>query len=370
MYSDASTWRHPHLLTAHAALTAHGNSFVETDLVSDGFVPALHTDPNLVNPWGVAYGPNGPIWVNDNGTGVVTIYDGAGNPVAVAGHLAINVAVPQGGTPPSAPTGEVFNKFHAGFDISANGQTGSSVFLFATEDGTISGWNPNVDSGNSVVAVDNSNGGEGAIYKGLALGMVHGDSFLFAADFHGGKVDVFNDEFDPVKSFTDPNLPDGYAPFNVQALDHHLFVTFALRDGEGEDDVPGAGHGFVDEFDFRGNLVHRFASHGVLNSPWGLAIAPEGFGRFAGDLLVGNFGDGRIHAFDQHTGKLLGVLRDGSGHPIEIDGLWALIPGNAGANGHPHALYFTAGVDDEAHGLFGMLSATPQGHGHHADLMM
>jgi uncharacterized protein (TIGR03118 family) len=347
-------------------MTFPGNDFLETDLVSDGFVPALHTDASLVNPWGVAYAPNGPFWVSDNNKGVATVYDGNGHKLAVMGHMSINVAPPMGGAPPSAPTGEVFNPF-GGFDISANGHTGSSVFLFATEDGTISGWNPGVDSGNSVLAVDNSkaDGGLGAVYKGLAIASPQGDNFLFAADFRDGRVDVFNNQFHTVKSFTDPNVPDGYAPFNVANLDHHLFVTFAVRNATGHDDVKGLGHGFVDEFDFRGNLIARVASHGPLDSPWGMAIAPEGFGRFAGDLLVGNFGNGHIDAYDLHTDKLVGVLRDAAGHPIAIDDLWALIPGNHGTGGHPGAIYFTAGVGDEMHGLFGRLTLN-----HVADLHM
>jgi len=353
--SDNSGWLAQSLSNVARLHRAH-NAFHETDLVSDGFVPAHTIDANLVNPWGISYAPNGPFWVSDNHSGVTTIYDGAGNPVAVAGHLAINVAPPNGGSPPSAPTGQVYNPFGHGFDITGGTTTASSVFLFATEDGTISGWNPTVNSGNTVLAVDNSNGGEGAIYKGLAIASDHGDRFLFAADFHGGKIDVFNDQFDPVKSFTDPGLPDKYAPFNVQVLNHHLYVTFAVRDAHGEDDVPGLGHGFVDEFDFHGNLIHRVVSHGALDSPWGLAIAPHDFGRFSGDLLVGNFGNGRIHAYDADTGKFDGTLRDQAGHPVEIEGLWALIPGNRGTHGHPHSIYFTAGPEDETHGLFGMLS--------------
>jgi uncharacterized protein (TIGR03118 family) len=357
MFPIALAWRDAHQLNASAHFAIGGNDFLETDLVSDIPGRAAMTDLSLVNPWGVAYAPNGPFWINDNGAGVVTIYDGNGNPVSVLGNHAIPVAPPPGGTT-SAPTGEVFNPF-GGFDISDGGNTASSVFLFATEDGTISGWSPNVDGGaKTVIAVDNSkaDGGIGEVYKGLALARVHGDSFLFAADFRDGRIEVYNDHFKPVKSFTDTHLPAGYAPFNVEVLDHHLFVTFALRDGEGHDDVPGMGHGFVDEFDFRGDLVARVASHGPLDSPWGMAIAPKGFGRFAGDLLVGNFGDGEIHAYNLHTDRLVGVLRDGAGDPISIDGLWSLIPGNHGPGGHPDSIYFTAGLDGEQHGLFGRLS--------------
>src|SRR5262249_6810327 len=187
------------------------------------------------------------------------------------------------------------------------------VFLFATEDGTISGWNPAVDSGSSVLVVDNSEGGTGAVYKGLAIGQTDDDTFLFAANFRNGTVDVFDQNFQPVNSFTDPKLPDGYAPFNVQVLDDRLFVTFALQDEAKHDDVAGPGHGFVDEFDLNGDLLHRVASRGVLDSPWGLAIAPSSFGDFANDLLVGNFGDGAINVFDPKNDHFLGQLLGADG---------------------------------------------------------
>jgi len=334
------------------------NSYVQTNLVSDGFVPAEHRDHNLINPWGISYSPTGPFWVSDNGTGVTTIYDGAGNLIPIGGHEAITIAAPHGQTDPSAPTGQVFNDTHKGFKITSDGHTGSSVFLFATEDGTISGWSPNVDSANSVIAVDKS--ASGAIYKGLAIGESHGHTYLYATDFHNGVVDMFDSKFHEVKTFTDHHLPKGYAPFNVQALDGHLFVTFALQDEDKEDDVAGPGHGYVDEFDFSGHLLHRVASQGPLDSPWGLAIAPSGFGMFSNDLLVGNFGDGRINAYDPHNFHFLGTLDDPSGNQVVIGDLWALVPGNNGPNSDPHSIYFTAGVEDEAHGLFGSLTAAPE----------
>ena len=220
---------------------------------------------------------------------MTTIYNGAGMP---AGPKLVTVEA-LSGEDHSNPTGQVFNG-GGGFDISKDGKTGSSLFIFATESGTISGWNPNVDPTSSVIAVP-SNGG---VYKGLAIGSNDDGTFLFAADFHNGTVDVFDQNFKLVKSFTDKHLPQGYAPFNVQVLDGHLFVTFALQDADKQDDVAGTGHGFVDEFDLKGHLLDRVASRGPLDSPWGLAIAPSGFGEFAGDLLVGNFGDGTINAFD------------------------------------------------------------------------
>jgi uncharacterized protein (TIGR03118 family) len=248
----------------------------------------------------------------------------------------------------------------SGFNITSGGHTGSSVFIFATEDGTISGWNPNVNVASSVLAVDNSQGGAGAVYKGLAIAQTEDGTFLYAANFRNGTVDVFNDDFKQVKSFTDHHLPAGYAPFNVQVLDGHLFVTFALQNDAKHDDVAGAGHGFVDEFDFEGHLLHRVASGGVLNSPWGLAIAPSGFGEFANDLLVGNFGDGTINVFNPKNDHFLGKLEDANGAPITIGDLWALVPGTGNAGSDPNKIYFTAGVQNEAHGLFGSLAAMPE----------
>jgi uncharacterized protein (TIGR03118 family) len=356
MSLDPSAWRGAHQLSATVHTTFPGNSFLETDLVSDVIIPGhpVQTiDANLVNPWGIAYAPNGPFWINDNNAtpSAVTVYDGNGNPVTVFNsHNVIGFEAPA-----ANPTGEVFNP-SGGFMV--DGQP--AKFLFATENGTIAAWSPGTSDGKADVVIDNSNTssgfGIGEVYKGLAIGQSHGDTFLFASDFRDGRVEVYNNKFEPVKSFTDPTIPKAYAPFNVQVLDHHLFVTFAVRNSTGHDDLRGKHRGFVDEFDFKGNLIARVASHGALNSPWGLAIAPTGFGKFAGDLLVGNFGDGRINAFDLHTDTFVGTLRDAAGHPIHIDGLWALIAGNHGMHGHPDSIYFTAGINGESDGLFGRLS--------------
>jgi uncharacterized protein (TIGR03118 family) len=335
-------------------------SFAQTNLVSDGFVPAVTMDPNLINPWGIAHSATSPFWVSDNGMGVTTVYTGAGTLVKVGGLDAITIATPPGQTSLASPTGDVFNIAGTGFNITSGGHTGSSVFIFATEDGTISGWNPNVDKGSSVLAVDNSQGGTGAVYKGLAIAQTEDGTFLYAANFRNGTVDVFDQNFKQVKSFTDPNVPAGYAPFNVQVLDDHLFVTFALQNDAKHDDVAGAGHGFVDEFDLEGHMLHRVASGGVLDSPWGLAIAPPGFGEFANDLLVGNFGDGTINVFNPKNDHFLGKLEGANGAPITIGDLWALIPGTGAAGSDPNKIYFTAGVQNEAHGLFGSLAAIPE----------
>jgi uncharacterized protein (TIGR03118 family) len=335
-------------------------AFTQTNLVSDTPGAAPTIDPNLINPWGIANSATSPFWVSDNGMGVTTVYTGAGTKVNVGGLDAITIATPPGQTSPASPTGDVFNIAASGFDITRGGLTGSSVFIFATEDGTISGWNPNVDIASSVLAVDNSQGGAGAVYKGLAIGQTEDGTFLYAANFRNGTVDVFDQSFNQVNSFTDKHLPQGYAPFNVQVLDGHLFVTFALQDADKHDDVAGAGNGFVDEFDLEGHLLDRVASRGPLDSPWGLAIAPSSFGEFAGDLLVGNFGDGTINAFDMKNDHFEGKLLDAKGAPITIGDLWALVPGNGSANSDPNKIYFTAGVENEAHGLFGSLSAIPE----------
>jgi uncharacterized protein (TIGR03118 family) len=273
-----------------------------------------------------------------NGTGVTTVYDGAGNLVPIAGHDAITIAAAPG-QESSSPTGQVFNTAGSGFDVTLNGVTASSVFLFATTNGTISGWSPTVDSGSSVIAVDNSQGSNPVAYTGLAIGTTHQATFLYAANFSNGTVDMFDSQFDKVSSFTDPNLPSGYAPFNVQVLDGKLYVTFAQQDPATHRDAPGPGHGFVDAFDLNGNMLNRVATQGVLNSPWGLDIAPQGFGKFSGDLLVGNFGDGTIDAFDPHTDKFMGQLLGGNGIPLQIQDLWALTNGTGANATDPNAVY-------------------------------
>jgi uncharacterized protein (TIGR03118 family) len=338
-------------------------TFTQTNLISDTPGLAQQTDPNLINPWGVSYGPTGPFWISENGTGLTSIDSLNG------GSLTLNVIGPFTVAPPSAdvatssPTGQVFNSFASGGAFTL--MDGSpATFLFATEDGTISGWNSAAGT-QSIIAVNESadpaDGSEalglGAVYKGLAIAQSDDGPMLYAANFRHGTVDMFDQNFDQVKSFTDHKLPAGYAPFNVQVLGDKLFVTFALQDDVKHDDVAGQGNGFVDEFDLEGHLLHRVAAGGPLDSPWGLAIAPPSFGKFAGDLLVGNFGDGKISAFDlNHHDKFAGQLTDASGIPIAIPDLWELIPGNGGQGGDPNTIYFTSGVQEEMHGLFGSLT--------------
>lgn len=316
------------------------NSFGQTNLVSD--IPGLanFTDPDLVNPWGVSFSSGSPFWVSDNGTGLSTLYNTQG----VKQGLVVSILGP-GGTGSGTPTGQVFNPKSSDFN--------GAHFIFATEDGTINAW-----SGGTTAAqpVDNF---PGAVYKGLALANNNGANFLYAANFRGGTVDVFDNHFNPVGSFTDANLPMGYAPFNIQSFGGQLYVTFALQNAAKHDDVAGPGHGFIDVFNPDGSFVRRLVSMGALNSPWGLAVAPGDFGKFSNDLLVGNFGDGKINAFDPMTGAPIGTVDGTNGQPLVIDGLWAIIFGNGGNGGSKDVLYFTAGINHEADGLFGAIS-TPE----------
>ena len=335
--------------------------YQQTNLVSDVPGLAMVTDPNLVNAWGMSFGPSTFIWVSDNATGVATLYTGSGTPQS----LVVTIPPPEGGAGPSAPTGQLFNS-GAGFEVSPGKP---ALFIFVTEDGTISGWNPTVDpvvpsaipSRHAVLKVDRSV--RGAVYKGVALN--DSSDHLYAANFRFGTVEVFDASWTLIDSVTDPNIPPGYAPFNIQNLGGALYVTFAKQDPDRADDVAGPGNGFVDILDPVTNTFTRLISgqpgNAPLNSPWGLAIAPSTeFGEFSGALLVGNFGDGAIHAFDRDTGAFLGALRNAGGGPIKIDGLWALVFGRRGANNGPtNTLFFTAGPNDERHGLFGKLEAAP-----------
>jgi uncharacterized protein (TIGR03118 family) len=333
-------WVHP----------ASAQGYGVSNLVSD--IPGLaqYTDPNMVNPWGMSMSPTGPIWVSNNHTGLSTIYNGLGQAQA----LVVTVPPPGGGGGPSSPTGQVFN-----------GGTGfsSERFIFATEDGTIAGWKTAYGT-TAQLHVDNSTN---SVYKGLAIGNNGAADYLYAANFGTGSIDVFDSSYSPAGlsgSFLDPGLPAGYAPFNVQNLGGSLFVTYAMRDPGSNDDIAGAGHGIVDLFDLNGNLQRRLITGGDLNSPWGLAFAPSSFGPYGNDLLVGNFGDGRINAFDPVSFGFLGALADGQGNPISIEGLWGLTFGNGGNGGSTSSLYFTAGIPGggavEDHGLFGAINPVPE----------
>ena len=334
--------------------------YTQTNLVSDGAVSAGNIDTKLVNPWGISFSPTGTFWVSDNGTGVTTVYNGAGQlfPLAPSAPLVVTIPPPAGspaGTQ-SKPTGQVFNGSSTNFVISDGVKTGPSLFIFATEDGTISGWNHTVNAANAILVVDNSS--SNAVYKGLAISS--DSSRLYAANFQAGTVDMFDSNFAFMFSFTDslhsPSI-DGFAPFNVHDINGKLYVTYAKQKPGTPDDQSGPGNGFVDVFDENGTLLQRLASKGTLNSPWGLAIAPADFGQFSNALLVGNFGDGKINAFDVTNGSFLGQLsKDAYGNPIKIDGLWALTFGNGGDAGNTNELFFTAGPNEEANGLFGKLT--------------
>jgi uncharacterized protein (TIGR03118 family) len=331
----------------HGAKQDAGPAIQRTDLVSDQAGKAAIQDPDLVNAWGMSRGPNTPIWVSDNGADVSTLYRGAmgSTPVSSVGLVV--------STPGGAPTGQVFNDT-SGFVVP--GTTKPALFIFAGEDGDLSAWNQAVSPATQAIAVGHAND---TVYKGLALAHSPFGPLLLAANFHANRIDVFDSTFTKLSVdglFRDGNLPDGYAPFNVAEVGNRVFVTYAKQDPARKDDVPGAGHGFVDVYTNYGVLLHRFASGGVLDSPWGLAVAPPSFGEFAGDVLVGNFGDGRIHAFDLRTGELEGTLSDAHHHAIEIDGLWGLLVGDAMAGGD-NSVWFSAGPDGEAHCLLGILRA-------------
>lgn len=321
---------------------AHGggkgaNVYKKRNLVSDIDGVARISDANLVNPWGLAFGPATPAWVADNGTDVSTLYSG-GVRKSIPVTLPLVVGIPGG-----APTGVVFNAT-PGFKV--NGA--AAHFIFDSEAGTITAWN----AGTQAVTEATT---PGAIYKGLAIASKGSATMLYAANFHAGTIDVFNDSFAPVTvpgGFADPNLPAGFAPFNIQEIAGRLVVAYAQQDADAEDEVAGAGLGFVDVFDTSGHLLRRLVSQGALNAPWGLAVAPRHFGPFSGDLLVGNFGDGAINAYDPRTGAFRGTLQNKDGNQIKINGLWALRFGN-GVIGTPQTLLFTAGIGDEDHGLFG-----------------
>lgn len=340
-------------LSAAPAQAAGLNAYTRTDLVSDGSVPAAHLDTHLVNAWGLAFNPTGYSWVANNGTGSSTLYDGAGNPQSLV------VAVPAAsGAGAGNPTGIVYNGVSSDFVVTSGTRHGGSVFLFANEDGAISGWAPAVDSAHAILAV--TPGADAPIYKGLAIASSASGQHLYATDFKHGAIDVYDRTFTKVTvagGFVDPTLPAGYAPFGIQALQGVLIVTYARQVPGSGDEKDGPGLGFVDEFDTSGHLLHRIASHRNLNAPWGIALAPANFGAFSNALLIANFGDGTITGISTTTGRPLGLLRDGAGSPIRVPGLWAIQFGNGVFGQATNTLYFTAGPNGEAGGLYGSLTA-------------
>jgi uncharacterized protein (TIGR03118 family) len=330
------------------------NAYLVRYLVSD--IPDLadQTDPSLVGAWGISESATSPFWISDAGSGLSTLYKTTGAVIP----LKVTIPPAAGGAQ-GIPTGTVYNGSQ-GFTV-GTGQP--ALFIFDTLDGTVSGWNPQADMTHAILKVDNSS--SGAVYTGLAIGVSNSNTYLYAANLHSGTIDVFDMNYAPVmmaNAFKDPMLPAGYAPFNIQSLAGKLYVAYAMQNSGKNFAMPGPGTGYVDVFDTAGNLQQRLISAGTLNAPWGLAIAPAGFGDFAGDLLVGNFGDGTIHAFNPTTGAHLAALSDVIGTTIVVPNLWALQPGNGGSGGDPSAVYFTAGIpgpDNSTHGLFGRLQAAP-----------
>lgn len=339
------------------------NQYMQTNLVSNLSGMAPVTDPNLINPWGLARSSGGPWWVSDNNSGLSTLYSGAGSILPLV--VTVPTASPNS-TQPGSPTGIVFNG-SMDFALSSGNP---AIFLFATEDGTISGWNPNVNHTKAMIVV---NQGKKSVFKGATIATVNTaqygtHSFLYAADFRQGRIEVFNSYFQRVpqmeEAFDADGLPDGYAPFNIQNLGGNLYVTYAKQDAAKLNEIDGSGLGFVRVYSPEGRRLMDLHTEGWLNAPWGLAIAPSDFGPYSHDILVGNFGSGWIAVFDPQTGKFLDYLRDSKGNLVWIDGLWALAPGNGTANaGSATSIYFSAGSNHEQGGLFGTLTAlqNPQG---------
>jgi len=355
------------------------NAYVITPLVSNLSGAAAHRDPVLQNAWGIAFSPAGsPFWVNDNVTGCSTLYTGDGTKLGLQVSIPLpgNVVAPGSCQPvdpnnppnptPAAPTGIVWNPSAA---FLVPGTKIAAVFIFATEDGTLSAWAGGLNpSNNAVLAVDNSaspTAAAGAVYKGLVFGLSAKGGFLYATNFRAGRIDVFgppgaDGQFTAVTTgggFVDGGLPAGYAPFGIANIDGDLFVTYARQDAAKHDDVAGPGHGFVDVFDTDGHLLRRFASRGSLNSPWGVTRASFAFGRFSGRILIGNFGNGRIGAFN-NDGTFAGELEDADGNPLAIDGLWTLTLGG-GRGSSSDSLYYAAGPNDEVNGSFGTIAPAP-----------
>jgi uncharacterized protein (TIGR03118 family) len=337
-------------LSAALTLTAGSNVYIQQNLVSNVAGQAAVTDPNLVDPWGMSFSATSPIWVSDHLAGVSTVYSGsAGAPTTTVVTILSGTASATGAL--GRPTGQVQNSTTA--FLLANGKAAS--FIFATEDGTIAAWNTG-----SVAQIMVDNSVAGAVYKGLALNPSATAPLIYGANFHTGKIDVFNGTFSPTTvsgGFTDANIPSGFAPFNIWPVNGKLYVMYAKQDANQYLDVAGPGNGYVDVFDLNGNLLTRLVSGGALNSPWGVAQAPANWGAFGGAILVGNFGDGTINVFDPASGNQLGTLQNASGTPISVTGLWAILFGNGGRGGDPNALYFTAGVPSGSSVKRGMLGS-------------
>jgi uncharacterized protein (TIGR03118 family) len=357
--------------TQPAAPQQPSTVYADTALVVDKqevVVSSKTVDANLQNPWGIAIGPGLPFWIADNNSNLATLYSGRGEieTQEVTGSASTGVAIPASAAGVQAnPTGQVYNGGGSFLIATSKGQV-TAQFLFAGEGGTIAGWS--VDSGSAAVtAYDDGvkNGTSHAVYKGLALGTVNGATFLYATDLHNNKVDVFDTNFnlpaDMQGKFVDPNIPTGFVPFGIVAISGQLYVTFAMQDAAKHDETTGVGLGYVDVFDFSGNFVSRFASGGALNAPWGIAVAPTGFASLAGDVLIGNFGDGKINIFTPNGTQLAtsaGSLTGSNGQALSFPGLWSLAFGNGDSDKPLTTLFYTAGFANQTDGVFGSITAT------------
>jgi uncharacterized protein (TIGR03118 family) len=337
------------LATTTSQTTWGAGSYAQVNLTSDIPGLAAFTDPNLKNPWGISFAPTSPFWISDQRTNVATLYNGLGAPQALV------VTVPPTTGTPTGPTGQVFNPNQSGATpdfVEPNGS--AAAFIFATLAGTIDAWNGLNGTIATIVATTPS-----SAYTGLALANNGSGNLLYAANFRGARIDVFNSSFAPVAiSLVDPTIPAGYAPYNIENVGGNLYVEYAQAGAAGA--VVGPGLGFVSVFNPNGTFVRRLISNGPLNAPWGITLAPSGFGNFSGDLLVGNFGDGRVNAFDPASGAFLGFLQDVNGNAISDPGLWALKVRTGGANVNTSAVYFAAGINAENNGLFGLIQAVPE----------
>jgi len=329
--------------------------YTQTNLVSDTPGMAAVTDPNLVNPWGMSRSSGSPWWISDNGTGLTTLYGATGT----VASLVVTIPPADSSTGQSGtPTGQIFNGT-SGFQLAPGAP---ARFIFVTEDGTISGWNPGVNATNAVIMVNTKSA---SVFKGLAVATVVDPTmgalnFLYVADFRKGHINVYDTNFHRVPlggdAFQDERIPRGFAPFNVQNVGGNLYVAFAQQDSEKHDEVDGAGLGYVDVFSPTGRLLLRLQSGQWFNAPWGIAQASGDFGAYSHDILVGQFGSGEILAFDPVTGRYKGNLVSSTNTPIAIDGLWGLSFGSGTGSGPANSLYFTAGSDGEQHGLFGTIT--------------
>jgi uncharacterized protein (TIGR03118 family) len=337
----------------------YAQHYNRTDLVANMATAPVVADPNVRNAWGLVHGATTPWWISNNATGTSTLINASTTPATLP-SLVVTVPAAPGQAGAATPTGIVFNGSTTDF-LLAPGKP--ALFIWVTEDGTVSGWNPGVDATNAIIVADNSRKprpNQGAVYKGATIGDIDGKHYLFAANFRSGHIDVFDSTFAPIRvpddAFDDDRIPHGFAPFNIQGIGHNLYVTYAKQDDTQHDDVAGAGLGFVDVFTTRGRLLARLQHGRFLNAPWGVTLAPAYFGGFSHAVLIGNFGDGTIAGFNDVTGEFLGNVLNPDGSKLTIGGLWGLAFGNGGASGPGNTLFFTAGPDDEANGVFGMLT--------------